>query len=529
MFFSLGWPFLPHPGIHNDEVLFTSPLYHPTDVAFRIRMFHHNVPLMLLTYLGTLKTWFYSPILLFSVSSLCIRTPVLLVGSATVAAFFLLVENLHGRAAAWVATILLSTDAIFLLTTCFDSGPVVFQHFFQVTGLLLVACFFTTGSRHALFWAFFLFGLGFWDKALFIWIFTGIAAATLATCRRHVWERVSRKNLAIAGLAILSGALPLLAYNVYRGFPTLRSNSDFGFDDLPRKVEVLRQTWDGSVLFGYLVNRDEGGHPRGPENSADRFAFHLHSIFGDHWAGWIEPALLVGLALLPILSFTGSGRIPLFCLIAAGVAWLMMVVTKGAGGAAHHTILLWPLPQLFLATSFVEASRWLRRAGPGALAIVTVLLAAQNLLVLNQYLYQLVRAGPAGSWTDAIYSLSEVVPNIPATKIVIDDWGIVQPLDLMHRGRLPLEWAGDPFLGPDTGQSEKRYKLGILADPQALWIGHTDGYQEFSGVNTRLQAATSAAGFRKIPVTTISDRNGRPVFELFRFMAANALATDEHR
>ena len=492
-------------------------------------MFHHNVPLMLLTYMGTLKTWLYSPLLHFWATSLCVRIPVLLVGSVTIAAFFLLVENLHGRTAAWAGTILLSTDAVFLLTTCFDWGPVAFQHFFLVTGLLLAVRFSATGSRHALFWAFFCFGLAFWDKALFVWIFSGIAAATLATCRHQLWKLLSRKNLAIAGFAVLLGALPLIAYNMYRGFPTVRSNSEFGFDDLPRKVEVLRLTWDGSILFGYLINRDDGDHPRLPETPAERFAFRLHTIVGDRWSGWTEPALLASLALLPILWFTRSAQLPLFCLIAAAVAWLMMILTKGAGGAVHHTILLWPLPQLFVAASLAGASRWLRRSGPAMVVVVTVLLAAQNLLVLNQYFYQLVRAGAAGSWSDAIYSLSEVVPKIPATKIVIDDWGIAQPLDLMHRGSLPLAWAGDPFLEPGTSQDERRYKLALLADPQVLWIGHTDRYQEFAGINSRLLAATAAAGFQKLPVTTISDRNGRPVFELFRFATNSFGAADGHR
>ena len=529
MFYSLGWPFLRLPGIQNDEVLFSAPLYQPIDEKFGVPIFHHNVPLMLLPYLGTLKTWLYVPVLHFWVSSLAVRIPVLLVGSATIAAFFLLLENIHGRTAAWIGTVLLATDAVFLLTTCFDWGPVAFQHFFLVTGLLVAAQFTVSGSGRSLFWAFLLFGLAFWDKALFIWTFSGVVLATLAVYPRQVWKRLSWKNAGIAVFAILLGGLPLLAYNVSRGFPTLRSNSGFGLDDLPQKIQTLRLTWQGSVLLGYLINREDGGHPRQPETPAERFAFRLHAIFGDRWKSWIEPALLFSVVLLPILWLTRSGQLPLFCLIATTVAWLMMILTKGAGGAAHHTILLWPLPQLFLAASFAGTSRWLGRAGPALVAVVTGLLAAQNLLVLNQNLYQLVRAGSAGSWSDAIYSLSDVVPKIPATRIVIDDWGMVQPLDLLHRGRLPLVWAGDPFLEPETSQEERRDKLALLADLQALWIGHTDGYQEFSGVNSRVLAATAAAGFHKLPVTTISDRNGRPVFELFRFAANSLGATDEHR
>ena len=57
LFFALGLMFVPLAGIQNDEAIFTTPIYQNV-FEFRIRAFHHNFPLMLMSYLGTLKTVF---------------------------------------------------------------------------------------------------------------------------------------------------------------------------------------------------------------------------------------------------------------------------------------------------------------------------------------------------------------------------------------------------------------------------------------------------------------------------------------
>jgi len=76
---------------------------------------------MLLTYLGALKSWLYLPILtLFRPSYLTVRLPVLTIGSLTVWLFIWLLELTGGRTVAWVGGLLLATDTMFLLTTCFD-------------------------------------------------------------------------------------------------------------------------------------------------------------------------------------------------------------------------------------------------------------------------------------------------------------------------------------------------------------------------------------------------------------------------
>jgi hypothetical protein len=210
----------------------------------------------------------------------------------------------------------------------------------------------------------------------------------------------------------------------------------------------------------------------------------------------------------------------LFCLIAMAVAWLQMAVTKDAGLGAHHVVLLWPLPQWFLAVTFVEAAAWRRlrwkHAGTILLPTVVVLLAADNLLLTNEYFYQLAVYGPAKSWTDAIFRLSDEASHIQADHMVVDDWGILPPLLVLNGNQLPLVLADQTFLAPGSSQYSRLWYIQRLA--QDVWIGHTPEYQQWAGADERITGLARELGFEKHMIETVPDRNGRPVFEIFRFV-----------
>ncbi len=517
LFFCLGLCLLPYPGLQNDEVLFANPLFHVAAAdRFHIEVFHHSVPLMLLTYMGALKTWLYGPILaLFAPTYLTVRLPALFLGAITIWLFVWLLGSVHGKRAAWIGGLLLATDSAFLLTTCFDWGPVALQHFLLVFGTLLVWHFSHSGARSALFWGLFCFGLGMWDKALFGWVLGGLVSAVVILFPREIWKRWTMKNVLAAAAGFSIGALPLLAYNFTSGFPTVRSNSSFGFEELARKAGTLRGTWNGSVLFGYLVNQPSADYVRDPQGTLERASFGLHSALGEHLSNRMEAGFYASLALIPWLWFTRARRAILFGLIALGVAWFQMAITKGAGAAAHHAVLLWPLPHFVLAIAFTEASVHLRKIGGWMVAAVVLYLAAGSLLVTNQYLYRLARYGPAAVWSDGIYQLSDEVGRMKTSLVVIDDWGMLNQLVLFHHGQLPLEFAGDDFLSPQAGNDANKWDLTRLQ--QGLWVGHTAAMELFAGANARIVKAAAGAGLQKEVIKVISDRHGRPTFEIFRF------------
>ena len=152
-----------------------------------------------------------------------------------------------------------------------------------------------------------------------------------------------------------------MAYNVVSNFDTFRSNSSFLLSQFPSRLHALRITWDGEILWDYMVHAPwAAGAAREPETTLEDISDTVHSVVGVryHYHNEMEPAFWVGLALVPLLWLTRARRTLLFCLIAMLVAWIQMAITKDAGLGAHHVSLLWPLPQWFLAVAFVQAAAW---------------------------------------------------------------------------------------------------------------------------------------------------------------------------
>jgi hypothetical protein len=84
---------------------------------------------------------------------------------------------------------------------------------------------------------------------------------------------------------------------------------------------------------------------------------------------------------------------------------------------------------------------------------------------------------------------------------VADDWGIANPLMVLTGAPVSLESA---WGGPRSAED--------------VWIGHMPEFQQKTGGTERIVQSARSAGFEKELIETIPDRNGRPVFEIFRFV-----------
>ena len=64
-FFLAGQPFVTRLGIQNDEALFATPVVAPGAALYSCHIGHFQIPIMLMSYLGCLKTLLFRPILRF--------------------------------------------------------------------------------------------------------------------------------------------------------------------------------------------------------------------------------------------------------------------------------------------------------------------------------------------------------------------------------------------------------------------------------------------------------------------------------
>lgn len=509
-----GWVLMTYPGIESDEALLGDPIFGPVFGDFRIRISHQIIPLMLMDYVGALKSWLYWPIFaIFKPSPGSLRWPVLIIGAVTIALFYILLDRIAGTRAAIGGCFLLATDTIFLMTTEFDWGPVAIQHLMLVTACLLLLQFARSGSTKSLLFGFFALGLGLWDKALFAWIIGGLCVAAVAVFPREVLGRLTVKNLSVALAGFLLGAWPLLVFNARHHWPTIRNNVAISSGDMAQKVEVLKRTIDGSTLFWYIVNDASTTRPEPSERWLERASRGIAVLTREPHRNFLLPALLLSLLAAPLWGT--SRRAILFALVFMAVTWMQMALTKNAGGSAHHAVLLWPFPQLVIALALAAASqRWMRR-GAAAFGAVIAFLCVTNLLVTNEYLACFARYGPALAWTDAIYPLSNSLRN-QTRDVIVMDWDIYDSLLLIERGAIKLRSGLFDLMNGAPGETQRIESL--LTDPGAIFVTHTPENQFFPIPNRKLETAATELGYRKELLQTVMDGHGRKVFEVYQFV-----------
>jgi hypothetical protein len=243
----------------------------------------------------------------------------------------------------------------------------------------------------------------------------------------------------------------------------------------------------------------------------------LTHMLGEHRRNFMVPAFLLAVLAFPVLWTTPARQPMFFSLVLVVVIWLQMALTQGAGIGAHHVILLWPWPIFFIAVAFSHVSMKLGRGGVMLLAILTLTLVGANLMVTNQYLEQLIENGPGDTWTDAIFWLADYLPTQPTRDIYAVDWGTMNPLRLLDRGTLPLEEATFILLKKEPDQEDRRFLTTMITKNDNLLVAHTMPFEAFRGINVHLAAIAASLGYSRQPIATIYDREGRAVFDVFRF------------
>ncbi|MFZ9584568.1 MAG: glycosyltransferase family 39 protein [Pseudohongiellaceae bacterium] len=163
-----GWQ-LTVPGLYYDELLFVdAALGHPNG---QFRDFSLGpVPIMLMTYIGALKAWLYSPIFqLFGVSAYSVRLPVLLIGALTLWVNAKMLERAFSRQAALVFLPLAAVEPSTLLHTRLDWGPTALMMLLRALLLLGIVSWIRTREPRFLWLALGAAALGTFDKLNFLW------------------------------------------------------------------------------------------------------------------------------------------------------------------------------------------------------------------------------------------------------------------------------------------------------------------------------------------------------------------------
>jgi len=495
----LGLILVHYTGIETDEAVFAGPFYSQPDLNYCVTVFGKQVPIMLFPYGGTLKTLIYRPILRWAgPSAYAVRIPVIALGAVTVFLFFRFASMVAGRRAAALASLLLATDASFLLTNTYDWGPVALQQILVVAGCLLVSL-----RRPVL--GCWVFGIALWNKAIVVWALSGLAAGAIAAYFPEVRQLLARRRAArLCVFAFLLGALPLFVYNVHSPSGTLHANVHLSLENLHPKLISLNNTLDGSDLFGIVVAPETEAMPKRPRSAVGRASCWIRDRVGRHMSSLFVYAIILAVLAAPLWWRGASRRACLFAVVFLLVAFWAMAVVRYTG-SAHHIVLLYPMPHLLVGAA-VAAVR------PRRLAMgIAVALVIANLLVVNQYISEFERNGSYGLFTDAVYPLSETLAGMGPRTVYALDFGVEDNLTLLQEGRLKVVHAW-PIGEHSDGEIET-----MISDGRSLYVNHVASRQYFKGGDERLETIARAHGYERRTIRMIQDSNGRPQFELYEF------------
>lgn len=477
-----------------------------------------QIPIMLMSYLGALKAWIYSPIFaVFGPGVRSIREPMLVAGAASIWLFFLLLRRIACDRTALIGCTILAADSIYLLTTVYDWGPVALQHLLLLGGVYLLVRFYQTMSRVSLAGGAFLLGLVMWDKALAIWMLSGIFIAAMLTFPRRILAVTGKKSLLTFGAFFAFGALPLLIYNLDNRFATFLGNVQRDPAGLAGKARFLVASAEGHGLFGWMTFEDwQTKNPHQPETSLARTSARISELAGQPRHNLLLYAFLLALVLAPFGGWY-TVRLVLFSLIALAVAWFQMAINANTGGSIHHTVLLWPLPQFTVAVVFGAVSRRLGRAGAPVLAVAGVAMVLSGMLVINEYYTVALRNGGGQAWTDGINNLSEYLKKVPAKNVLCMDWGMLDQLRVLHKGRIPVGMAIDQVGKPQMDEQDRAIVDKMIADPENIFLAHTKDFEFFPGHSTKMIEYAHQSGFERDLLQVVRDNYGRDVYEVYRF------------
>ena len=224
------------------------------------------------------------------------------------------------------------------------------------------------------------------------------------------------------------------------------------------------------------------------------------------------PVWIASLLLLPLVWRKRAGASARFALVFILTAWSMMAFNKGTGDSVHHTILLWPMPQMAVAAVLSGVSFRFGRRGVLLLALVIAVVALSSLAVIGTYYTHEARYGGNIAWTDAFYPLSAALIENRPDKVFLLEWGFFDNLRLLSEGRLHLYNATAP-----SDENGRRRALEQIADERNVFVTHGAKYTIAPGITAPFLSYADGQGYERTDVRVFDDRNRRGTIEVFRF------------
>lgn len=541
------------PGLHYDEakeaglnamqMLTGAPLTPFRDAALTIGGLH--LPLMVQDYIGALNVYLALPLL--AVGGIGVPNLRFLPILSGLAALLLIERSLsewwaYRRAADASekgAAAPLSAAGLIAVTLLAVSPSYVFwarQGVF-VTNLTLPFVFLClwqgvrwlrSGQSRALILAALGGGLALYAKLSAYWVVVPFAALAGAwwlyarVRRRPNLPRLSGRTLTLALGALLLPLLPFMAFNLQTGgtLATIGGNLERSYYGV-NNADVLA---NAALRWGQVVQVLRGDQfwylGAVYANSAAPW-LALLAIAAGLWRNWrvVAPPLLLLGAVFSASLFTVSDLFVthyvllqplLICIVALALAALIgvdVLPTSNRFQPVSHG----------LAPDFNRGRAARARRAAGVALLITWL--ALDLTTSLAYHRALAQSGGLADHSDASYHLAYHLQYNGMGAPIALDWGIDAPVRYLTRGSVtPIEIFG--YGAPDAPDDQFAARLApFLANPDNRYLLHAPTATVFAGRREAFTAAVQSAGLYAEIEQIFTQRDGVPLYEIWRVIA----------
>jgi 4-amino-4-deoxy-L-arabinose transferase-like glycosyltransferase len=441
------------PGLYYDEVLFVNAAEGGSLDNFIYKRVG-NVPVMVMPYIGALKSWLYYPVFAtFGVSVWTIRLPAILIAAATLLIYYLLLRKMLGPGWACGVTWLMALSPAFIFFSKLDLGPFVLMQFFKATMLFLWFAHLEKPSFRKLAGLGACAIFGFFDKFNFIWLILALAGGVIFVYPEEIhriWKSLSlplRFTCALIGMAGSAAAASLV-------FPLLRfpaAGSANCLDRISTTWFGILNTLSGTTLASFIFGSNEGV-----------FTF-------EPW-GTLLPAMLAGAACLLLqnndVGFRARRKAGCFCMTTMILVFIQIAITPQAT-APWHYVMVFPFSVLALAFFTRAITQHLandKRQFPTArvftaltVAAVTALAFANAANTFNYLRHFKTSLAYTPRWSPSIYKLAAFISKegMNVDKIICIDWGLMNQLEALSSTEIKKKLQDDWAFFKDLGESSR--------------------------------------------------------------------------
>lgn len=488
-----------NPGLYYDELHFVNAALGGHIDQFIYKRIY-EIPVMVMSYMGALKAWFYYPIFkVFGVNVYSIRMPVILIGALTLYINFKFIEIAFNRASAFIFLILCCVEPSTIFFTRLDWGPTTLMMFFRASFLLSLALWIRTKKANYLLYAILIVALGLFDKLNFFWIASSGAFSLIFFYGASLKEAF-RKNVRIYIMLIAAAVLVFGCFVFYTKF-NLKVGSEI--------------VWPDDYRWGYFYNLlHDVINGSGVHN-----VIFLDQNFPYHFQfQWILFSL--GSSFI-IFIFSGRGYIKEnlknigFIIVFMLLIAIQLLITKQATGPHHAATLtpLWLMPlSVFLGGGFYV---YINNHKKCILLFFSVMLFTAlflaSFLMVAKYNYDLKHQTLKHRWSHSYQALMPYLNIANSRPIVCVDWGVGSIVYGLSNGKLNLFDLWGSFLNEKNIQNDPL--LIKLMSENPIFLVPARGAETFPATRNNFLKMNHQLGLLKIE--TIYDESSNPWYEIY--------------